>query len=202
MRYTIALNISTDDAHKLNVGQVDLRVRQYAQQAGLSVQGSNSLISDVSAILPPYRSTVTVNVGINGEPDDNGVRALDLAVIRAISDTGNLRWSSTRIANSLPRGSSGEGRPFVLYPVSSVRREAVRGTGVPASTASTGVGDSSVRDSSNVNAPVGSTVPSSAQQALNNAASSFMDQYGTLVYVGAGAVGLVSIAAILWKVKR
>ena len=202
MRYTAALNISQSDGHKLNVGQIDLRVRQYASQLGLSIQGNNSLISDVSSILPPYRSTVTVNVGVNGDLDDSRLRALDVAVIRAISDTGNLRWGATAIANSLPHGASGEGRPFILNPVSSIRREASSGTGVPHSTASTGVGDSEIRDSSNPNAIVGGVVPSSAQQAADEAAKSFMDQYGTLIYAGAGAIGLVSVAAIVWKVSR
>jgi hypothetical protein len=202
MRYTVALNVAKSDADKVNAGQISLRVSQYASQAGFSVQGVNALVADVSEILPPYRSTVTVNVGVNGDLDDARLRALDVAVVRAISDTGNLRWSSTRIAGSLPHGTSGEGRPFILYPVSSIRREASRGTGVPHSTASTGVGDSEVRDSNNPNAPAGTNVPSAAQQDLDKAKRSIMDEYGTLIYVGAGTLALASVAAIVWKVKR
>ena len=203
MRYTIALNISTSDAHQLNVGQIDLRVRQYAQQAGISIQGNNSLISDVSSILPPYRSTVVVNVGVNGDNlADQVIRSLDACVIRAVSDTGRFRWGISTIANAIPHGASGEGRPYILNPVSSVMREAVNGTGVPHSTASVGVGDTSVRDSSNPNAPLGTVVPSAAQQELDRAGRSFTDQYGTFIYVGAGVVALASVAAIVWRVKR
>ena len=202
MRYTIALNISTSDAHKLNVGQIDLKVRQQAQRAGISIQGNNSSISDVSSILPPYRSMVVVNVGVNGNLDDTMLRALDGCVVLAIRDTGGFLWSIGAITSAIPHGASGEGRPFILNPVSSIRREAVSGTGVPHSTASVGVGDSVTRDSSNPNSPLGTIVPSAAQQELDRAGRSFTDQYGTFIYVGAGVVALASVAAIVWKVKR
>ena len=208
MRYSIAFNISEADARKLSSNEVSARVASRLREGGFNVQAVNANSANIWAVLPPYRANLTVNVGLGGDNFSNGqLRGVDLAVTRGVSDAGRFGWDALRIANSLPV-SDGEGRPYILNPVSSVFRQSENGSGVPTSTASASVGTGTVVSSNTPGVRPGSEISSGSAQAAGAAldaarqgASSIFDQYKIPIYVASGTIGLVALAVIVSKVK-